>query len=162
MDFGDLKDDKAFQTKLADLEDSIDKTKNVLDTVLNVEDISSLSARDRVTFDLFQCYCLNTLFWVYLRTKGIDPNKNEVKNELNRIKSYMVKAKEVSTNLMIINNVCVYAVVGASSGLSLTGMYCFRHTIEIQYDRSWMCQWHSALSNTVLAAMRDQSRKQRR
>lgn len=104
MDFGDLKGDKAIETKLADLQDSLDKTKKVLDTVLSVEDISSLSARDRVTFDLFQCYCLNTLFWVYLRTKGVDPNTNEVKNELNRIKSYMVKAKEVRIKY-VINNV---------------------------------------------------------
>lgn len=105
MDFGDLKDDKAIQTKLTDLQESLDKTKQIVETVLNVEDISSLSAKDRVTFDLFQCYCLNTLFWVYLRTKGIDPNTNEVKNELNRIKSYMVKAKEV--RFKYVTNMCI-------------------------------------------------------
>ncbi|KAG5896069.1 hypothetical protein JTB14_006858 [Gonioctena quinquepunctata] len=39
-------------------------------------------------------YSLNTLYWLYLRTKNEDPNKSDVKNQLNRIKEYMMKAKQ--------------------------------------------------------------------
>lgn len=95
MDFGDLKDDKAIQEKLTNFSRSINKIEETLQSKLDPETYKKLSLQEKVNYDLFMTYALNTLFWIYLKTRGIDPYKNEVKNQLNRIKQHMVKAKEV-------------------------------------------------------------------
>lgn len=94
MDFGDLKDDKAIQEKLTNFSRSINKIEETLQSKLDPETYKKLSLQEKVNYDLFMTYALNTLFWIYLKTRGIDPYKNEVKNQLNRIKQHMVKAKE--------------------------------------------------------------------
>lgn len=93
MELKELEDDKAIQEKLQNLHDSIEKITKLLDTALKA-DTSQLSKKEKIDYDLFLTYALNTLYWMYLRTRGEDPVKNEVKNQLNRIKEYMFKAKQ--------------------------------------------------------------------
>lgn len=95
MDFGDLKDDTKIQEKIVNLHKSVNKIENTLEQVLNLDIRENLSTKEKVDYDLFMTYTLNTLYWLYLRTKGVDPNKNDVKVQLNRVKDYMVKAKQV-------------------------------------------------------------------
>lgn len=97
MDFGDLNDDQKIQNKLTNFKNVVNKIQHTLDLALTLNNYDSLCTRDKVNYDLFLSYSLNTLFWLYLRTKGVDPNKNDVKNELSRIREYMLKAKEVSS-----------------------------------------------------------------
>lgn len=95
MDFGTLKDDKEIQDKLINFQNSITKIEQVLEESL-VENVhEQLSTKEKIDFDLFTAYSLNTLYWLYLRSSGEDPNKNDVKNQLNRVKEYMTKAKQV-------------------------------------------------------------------
>lgn len=96
MDFEDLKDDKEIQLKIINFHSSVDNIEKMLDFALSDDIYEKLNTEDKVNYDLFMGYTLNTLFWLYLRTKGVDPNKSEIKNQLNRIRQYMVKAKEVS------------------------------------------------------------------
>lgn len=92
----DLEEDKVIAEKVENLRTSVQKIHDVLDQALKA-DTSQFSLKDRVDFDLFLTYALNTLYWMYLRTKGQDPNSNDVKNQLSRIKEYMIKAKQVNT-----------------------------------------------------------------
>lgn len=96
MDYGDLKEDKNIQEKLENFHESVVKIENLLETALKPETYEKLSVKQKIDYDLFLTYTLNTLYWLYLRTRGVDPNKNEVKKELSRIKEFMVKAKQVS------------------------------------------------------------------
>lgn len=91
----DLTDEKYIQDKLANFSSSIGKIEEIIEKVINVDFYDKLEIKEKVDYDIFMTYTLNTLYWLYLRAKGIDPNQNEVKQELNRIKEYMVKAKQV-------------------------------------------------------------------
>lgn len=97
IDFGDLKDDINIQTKIQHLHESIVKIDKILELVTTNKDNlnGKLTLKEKTDCDLFIAYMLNTLYWIYLRTRGVDPNKNEVKNQLNRVKDYMIKAKQV-------------------------------------------------------------------
>ncbi|XP_018575751.1 nuclear nucleic acid-binding protein C1D-like [Anoplophora glabripennis] len=94
MDFGDLKDDKAIQEKLTNFQSSVKKIIQMLQLALSSDVYEKLSIKEKVEYDLFQAYTLSTLYWIYLRNKNEDPNKNDIKNQLNRIKDCMVKAKQ--------------------------------------------------------------------
>lgn len=95
MHFGDLSDDKAIQEKLLNFHNSVEKIEKFLELASNSEIYEKLSTKEKIDFDLFMAYALNTLFWLYMKTKGEDPTKSEIKNQLSRVKEYMVKAKEV-------------------------------------------------------------------
>ncbi|KAL3278422.1 hypothetical protein HHI36_013744 [Cryptolaemus montrouzieri] len=97
MDYGDLEMDDEIKEKVKNLHDSVDKIDEVLQIAFSEnmkETYENLSLKEKVDYDLFIAYALNTLYWLYLRTKGEDPAKNEVKSQLTRVKEYMVKAKE--------------------------------------------------------------------
>lgn len=93
MDFGDLINDTVIQEKLQHFHNNVDKIEDLLKVTLDKESYDKLETRDKVNYDLFMAYALNTLYWLYLRSKGIVPN-DDLKNQLNRIKQYMAKAKE--------------------------------------------------------------------
>ena len=48
---------------------------------------------ENAKLDLMTTYAINSLFWAYLTTQGINSKQHPVKNELKRIKEYMVKLK---------------------------------------------------------------------
>ncbi|KAJ8928666.1 hypothetical protein NQ314_018760 [Rhamnusium bicolor] len=77
------------------------KIDHMLDIALNSDIYDKLSIKEKVDYDLFIAYTLNTLYWLYLRSRNEDPNKNDIKNQLNRIKDYMVKAKQAHERQMI-------------------------------------------------------------
>lgn len=96
MDYGDLKDDKDIQEKLGNLHKSVEKIEDMLKATLKPELYETMDLKQKVDYDLFMGYTLNTLFWLYMKTKGLDPGQSELKTQLNRIKQYMIQAKQVS------------------------------------------------------------------
>ncbi|XP_068683225.1 nuclear nucleic acid-binding protein C1D-like isoform X2 [Montipora foliosa] len=46
--------------------------------------------------DLVVAYAVNSMFWMYLTTQGVNPREHPVKSELDRIKRYMCKVKEAT------------------------------------------------------------------
>lgn len=73
MDFGELKNDTDFISKVTNLEDSINaiETHMALMGELTYED---LSKENKVKYDLFQSFAINSLFFMYLKLQGIDPS----------------------------------------------------------------------------------------
>ncbi|XP_057661798.1 nuclear nucleic acid-binding protein C1D-like [Diorhabda carinulata] len=96
IDFGDLDNDKNIQEKLTNLHNSVEKIEIMLEKLRTADIYEQLSLKQKVDYDLFIAYTLNTLYWLYLRIKNEDPNKNDVKNQLNRVKEYMLKAKQAN------------------------------------------------------------------
>ncbi|CAH1113330.1 unnamed protein product [Psylliodes chrysocephalus] len=94
MDFGDLENDKPVQEKLMNFHNSVEKIENMIEKLQKADAYEHLTLKEKIDYDLFVAYTLNTLYWLYLRTKNADPNKNDVKNQLNRVKEYMMKAKQ--------------------------------------------------------------------
>nr|CAH7761888.1 unnamed protein product [Callosobruchus chinensis] len=94
MDFGDLSEDKEIQAKLQNFHENIQKIEEIINLAVTSDIYSNLSLKEKIDYDLFMAYALNTLYWLYLKTKNVDPNKNEIKNQLQRIKEYMIKAKQ--------------------------------------------------------------------
>ncbi|KAI8069108.1 uncharacterized protein B0P05DRAFT_589417 [Gilbertella persicaria] len=71
--------------------------KKHLDPVLArpINDIfSKLSLTERYELEVLLSYSLNTLFYIYLRTQGSDPQKHDVMKELARVQQYIQKLKK--------------------------------------------------------------------
>ncbi|XP_072032228.1 nuclear nucleic acid-binding protein C1D-like [Amphiura filiformis] len=83
---------KAFQSSLEDVDE-------VLAPLMNAsmpEIHNQLTPLDRAKLDLVSAYAINSLFWVYLGTQGINPREHAIRHELGRIQKYMKRAQEIS------------------------------------------------------------------
>jgi exosome complex protein LRP1 len=87
-DFGELKNDSNFVNKvqtsaecLKRLEESIQKA-----LLMNKDE---MSVDEKVKFELFLVYAVNSLYFMYLKTNGDDITKHGIKDELGRIKEAM-------------------------------------------------------------------------
>lgn len=54
---------------------------------------TKLPVSQRYELEVLLSYSLNTLYYIYLRTQGSDPNKHEVMKELVRVQTYIKKLK---------------------------------------------------------------------
>ena len=54
-----------------------------------------MSAVDKAKLDCLSAFAVNSLVWVWMRTKGVNPKETEVKAELDRVKKTMAKLKEI-------------------------------------------------------------------
>ncbi|XP_062375926.1 nuclear nucleic acid-binding protein C1D [Sardina pilchardus] len=55
-----------------------------------------LDPLEQAKLDLMSAYALNSLFWMYLVTQGINPKEHGIKQELERIRAHMNKVKEIT------------------------------------------------------------------
>lgn len=55
-----------------------------------------LDPLEQAKLDLMSVYALNSLFWMYLVTQGVNPKDHGIKQELERIRTYMNKVKEIT------------------------------------------------------------------
>lgn len=54
-----------------------------------------LDPMGRANMDLMSAYALNSLFWMLLKTMGVNPSETNVKQELDRVKDAMKRCKEI-------------------------------------------------------------------
>uniref|UniRef100_A0A803XW42 Nuclear nucleic acid-binding protein C1D n=1 Tax=Meleagris gallopavo TaxID=9103 RepID=A0A803XW42_MELGA len=84
---------------LATFENSLTSVDEMLKTMMSVsrsELLQKLEPLEQAKLDLVSAYTLNSMFWVYLATQGINPKEHPVKQELERIRTYMNKVKEIA------------------------------------------------------------------
>ncbi|EGD72524.1 hypothetical protein PTSG_00547 [Salpingoeca rosetta] len=55
---------------------------------------SRLTAVESAKMDLMTAYTMNSLFWMFLSSRGIDPKTHPVRKELDRIKEYMARVQK--------------------------------------------------------------------
>jgi exosome complex protein LRP1 len=78
MDFGELKNDNDFIQKirnfdgcLVDIEDSVQK-------ITNFKGYDDLSIEDKVKYDIFLTYTVNSLYFLYLKLQGNSKNVSNI------------------------------------------------------------------------------------
>ncbi|XP_054574697.1 nuclear nucleic acid-binding protein C1D-like [Eptesicus fuscus] len=84
---------------LSAFENSIGAIDDMLKTMMSVsrnELLQKLDPREQAKVDLVSAYTLNSMFWVYLATQGVNPMEHPVKQELERIRVYMNRVKEIT------------------------------------------------------------------
>jgi len=57
---------------------------------------ATLAPIDQAKLNIVTAYSINTLYYIYLRTRGMNPNDHPVKQELERVKLYIKKIKELA------------------------------------------------------------------
>ncbi|KAJ7341601.1 hypothetical protein JRQ81_005904 [Phrynocephalus forsythii] len=82
----------AFERSVA----SVDEMLKTMMSVSRSELLQKLDPLEQAKLDLVSAYTLNSMFWVYLATQGINPKEHPVKQELERIRTYMNKVKEIA------------------------------------------------------------------
>ncbi|NWR87701.1 C1D protein, partial [Furnarius figulus] len=79
---------------LATFEKSLGSVDEMLKTMMSVsrsELLQKLDPLEQAKLDLVSVYTLNSMFWVYLATQGINPKEHP-----ERIRTYMNKVKEIT------------------------------------------------------------------
>ncbi|KAJ0005204.1 hypothetical protein NQD34_011418 [Periophthalmus magnuspinnatus] len=85
--------------QLTGFDSAVSSVKNMLDTLISMprnDLLQKLDPLDQAKLDLMSVYTLNSLFWMYLVTRGINPRDHGIKQELERIRTYMNKVKEIT------------------------------------------------------------------
>uniref|UniRef100_A0A914IAJ4 Nuclear nucleic acid-binding protein C1D n=1 Tax=Globodera rostochiensis TaxID=31243 RepID=A0A914IAJ4_GLORO len=77
------------------LNNQLTNLENVIDSfVTNRPQYESLTLLEKARVELSTLFSVNSLYWVFLRCKGLDPKDDaNLASELNRIKDYMGKLK---------------------------------------------------------------------
>ncbi|GAB6020619.1 DNA-binding protein c1d [Chamberlinius hualienensis] len=86
------------QEKMIELQNAIDKISKAMEDVLEKppqETRDKLEPLEKAKFDLVCAYVINSLFWVYLNTKGENPQNHGIKQELERIQFHMNKVRDI-------------------------------------------------------------------
>ncbi|KAK9881962.1 hypothetical protein WA026_018154 [Henosepilachna vigintioctopunctata] len=97
MNSKDFEKDPVIKDKLDKFHNAVDSIDEILQIAFNenmTKEYEKLPPKEKADFDLFTGFALNTLYWLYLRTRGEDPNTNDVKKQLTRTKEYMVEVKK--------------------------------------------------------------------
>lgn len=74
MDFGELKNDTDFITKSNNLESVLDKIDERISSACDFPNYDDLSTEEKVKYDLFLSYSINSLYWMLCKLQAIDPN----------------------------------------------------------------------------------------
>jgi len=82
-----------FQRSLNELEDTLRPFLVV--PRIDLQESAKLTSLEKAKLDCLSSFALNSLVWIWLRTKGRNPKDTEVKVELARVKKSMVKLKEI-------------------------------------------------------------------
>ncbi|KAM9078924.1 nuclear nucleic acid-binding protein C1D-like [Megaptera novaeangliae] len=84
---------------LSTFENSTGAVDEMLKTMMPVsrnELLQKLDPLEQAKVDLVSAYTLNSMFWVYLATQGVNPKEHPVKQELERIRVYTNRVKEIT------------------------------------------------------------------
>lgn len=73
MDFGELKNDTDFVAKATNLQNALDKIEERISTVCDFPNYDDLSTEEKVKYDLFLSYSINSLYWMLCKLQAIEP-----------------------------------------------------------------------------------------
>ncbi|XP_034538387.1 nuclear nucleic acid-binding protein C1D [Notolabrus celidotus] len=85
--------------QLTGFNSSVSSVQTMLEKLMSMprnELLQKLDPLDQAKLDLMSAYTLNSLFWMYLVTKGVNPREHGIKQELERIRTYMNRVKEIT------------------------------------------------------------------
>uniref|UniRef100_A0A4W6DWE3 Nuclear nucleic acid-binding protein C1D n=2 Tax=Lates calcarifer TaxID=8187 RepID=A0A4W6DWE3_LATCA len=85
--------------QLTSFDSSVSSVKTMLEKLMSMprnDLLQKLDPLDQAKLDLMSAYTLNSLFWMYLVTQGVNPREHGIKQELERIRTYMNRVKEIT------------------------------------------------------------------
>ncbi|XP_060943331.1 nuclear nucleic acid-binding protein C1D [Limanda limanda] len=84
--------------QLTSFDSSTTSVKTMLEQLMSMNkgDLEKLDPLDQAKLDLVSAYTLNSLFWMYLVTKGVNPREHGIQQELERIRTHINRVKEIS------------------------------------------------------------------
>eukprot|EP01112_Ceratiomyxa_fruticulosa_P004503 TRINITY_DN1503_c0_g1_i1.p1 TRINITY_DN1503_c0_g1~~TRINITY_DN1503_c0_g1_i1.p1 ORF type:complete len:211 (-),score=44.87 TRINITY_DN1503_c0_g1_i1:106-738(-) len=88
------------QASLASFEKTLTSLENSLTPFFQEtlkEQQSQLEPLDCAKLNVTMAYAINTLFYMYLKTQGIETEDHPVKSELERVRNYIKKIKDISS-----------------------------------------------------------------
>ncbi|EFN68148.1 Nuclear nucleic acid-binding protein C1D [Camponotus floridanus] len=94
-DFEELSNDTDVIARLQQFSDAAFKIQDVVESISDPLLYEKLSNVNKIKYNLLLSYSLNSLFWMYLRAKGIDPSKHRIRSENERVKKAMMRAKQI-------------------------------------------------------------------
>ncbi|XP_076753125.1 nuclear nucleic acid-binding protein C1D [Xylocopa sonorina] len=95
-EFGELSRDTAIVAKIKQFRDATLKIEDTIKLATDPALYEKLSNTDKIEYNLLMSYYLNSMFWMYLHTEGIDPAKHRIKLENDRLKKCMARAKQIN------------------------------------------------------------------
>ncbi|ELU03495.1 hypothetical protein CAPTEDRAFT_102365 [Capitella teleta] len=82
----------SFDESLSNFEELI---KSLHETPLNQVQ-ADMKPLDKAKLELVGVYALNSLYWMYLNIRGENPKEHSIRQELERVKSYMKRVKDIT------------------------------------------------------------------
>lgn len=73
IDYGELKNDTSLVSKSESLEAALVKIEEKISAICDFPSYENLSTEEKVKYDLFLSYSINSLFWILCRLQAIDP-----------------------------------------------------------------------------------------
>lgn len=90
-----MNSEDGFRNLVSKFASSVESVNSVINTCLVDVDYDDISVEDKIRYDLFLAYAMNSLLWVYMRSKGQDPMQTVLRTELNRIKEFMTELQRI-------------------------------------------------------------------
>ncbi|KAJ3447580.1 sun-cor steroid hormone receptor co-repressor [Anaeramoeba flamelloides] len=90
---------KELLENLNNFDQSLTKCEKTLEQMLTnslPEITENLEPLEQAKLNMSIAYTINSLYFMYLKTQGIDPKKHPVKKELERVKLYIKKIKDIT------------------------------------------------------------------
>lgn len=96
IDFEELSHDVDIIARIKQFREATTRIGDVINRATDPALYDKLSTPDKIKYNLLMSYSLNSMFWMYLRTEGIDPMKHKIKTENDRLKKAMGRAKQIN------------------------------------------------------------------
>lgn len=73
MDFGELKNDEDFKGKVTNLTSALENINASIESACTIPNYDDLTTEEKVKYDLYLSYSINSLFWTLCKLQAIDP-----------------------------------------------------------------------------------------
>ncbi|XP_037822101.1 nuclear nucleic acid-binding protein C1D [Lucilia sericata] len=94
-DYAELRNDEKFIKCVENFDNSMDKIEASILTAVGLKDFEELSTEEKVKLDNYLAYSINSLYWMYVKLQGQDPNEHGIKNELSRVRQTILRDKQI-------------------------------------------------------------------
>lgn len=84
---------------MSDLQEAITDMELTVEKLIAIplsETHAQLTPLERAKNDTASVYAITSLYWAYMKTRGLDPKEHGIPKELDRVKEVMGRAKQIS------------------------------------------------------------------
>lgn len=74
-EYAELRSDEKFINCVENFDTSLDNIEASILAALSIKDYDELSTQERVKLDNYLAYSINSLYWMYVKLQGLDPNE---------------------------------------------------------------------------------------